>query len=146
MSESYSPEPRQTENSPLPRGYAPITLRHANRLIMQTSQSHDPRNATLGFASCDPVFGSHRWGWSAITRKALSCSIGWSSERPCSVGHASGFMSSTTTLQVGEVQQRSPRFQTLIAEVGVGKTGLVKSRFADGLLRRTGSRSGRRKV
>ena len=37
-------------------------------------------------------------------------------------------------------------FQTLIAEVGVGKAGLVKSRFADGLLRRLGSRSGRRKV
>ena len=32
MSESYSPEPGQTESSALPRGYAPITKLCANRL------------------------------------------------------------------------------------------------------------------
>jgi hypothetical protein len=32
MSESYSPEPRQTENSPLPRGYAAITRARAMSL------------------------------------------------------------------------------------------------------------------
>src|SRR5580698_3824948 len=44
------------------------------------------------------TFGSHHRGRSAITRRARSNSIAWSSAQPCSVGRASGFMSSTTIL------------------------------------------------
>ena len=54
-----------------------------------------PRTAPSSLTS---ISGSHRPGRSAITRRAPSCSIGWSSERLCSVGHASGFTSSTTIL------------------------------------------------
>ena len=57
---------------------------------------------------------------SVIIKKARSCSIGWSSEPPCSAGHASEFTSSMTISgKSGTFSEDRYGFQTLIAEVGL---------------------------
>ena len=71
-----------------------------------------------------------------ITMRARNCSIVWSSVQPCSVGHASGFMSSMTILvSPGRSSRDRHGFQTLIAEVGLDKAGLVMSLDASRLAR-----------
>jgi hypothetical protein len=67
-----------------------MNLRHANRLIMQTSQSHDPRNATIA-APHDPAALAHQWpgprqilpkGGAAQQSSAVTCPS--SPASPCS--------------------------------------------------------------
>ena len=82
------------------------------------------------------MFGSHRRGRSVITRRARSCSIAWSSVQPCSVGQRERVHVIDDDLGKSGTSSRDRHgFQTLIAEVGLGKAGLVMSLDASRLAR-----------
>ena len=66
-------------------------------IVLSTMLSSDERITTTHRAKLAYVYVRQSSpGQVRFTRKALSCSIAWSSEQFCSVGHANGFTLSTT--------------------------------------------------